>query len=119
MFPASDDHNIVTSSNEVALLAKVNGVLHSGVHIIQPSSVQSGLVIVERNAASEDLELPGHLGVPGHGQDGAVGLVLAHQVGGGPGGGQHDDGGGLALVGCQDCGDGCGGGVVTGRGVLQ
>ena len=114
MFPSSDDHNIVASSNEVALLSKVNGILHSGVNIIKPGSVQSGLVVVEWDASSEDLELSGHLGEPGHREDGAVGLVLAHQVRGGPGGGQHDDGGGLALVGGQDSGDGCGGGVVTG-----
>ena len=114
MFPSRDDHNIVPSSNEVALLAEVNGVLHPGVHIVQPGSVQSGLVVVEGDAASEDLELSGHLGVPGHREDGAVGLVLADEVGGGPGGGQHYDGRGLALVGGQDSGDGCGGGVVTG-----
>ena len=31
------------------------------------------------------------------GEDGAVGLVLAHDVGGGAGGGEHHDGGGLDL----------------------
>ena len=31
------------------------------------------------------------------GEDGAVGLVLAHDVGGGSGGGEHHDSGGLDL----------------------
>ena len=40
-------------------------------------------------------------------------------MGGGPAGGQHDDGRGLALVGGHDAGDGGGGGVVAGSGVLN
>ena len=48
-----------------------------------------------------------------------MGLVLADNVGGGPGGGQHHDGGGLDLVRCHDGGDGGGGGVSNLGRVLQ
>ena len=45
-----------------------------------------------------------------------MGFVLAHNVGGGPGGGQHYDGGGLDLVRGHDGGDGRGGGGVSNLG---
>ena len=39
-----------------------------------------------------------HICPPCDGENGAVRLVLGHNVRGGPGGGEHHDGGGLALV---------------------
>ena len=110
--PSCDNNHIVSNRDEVALLAEINGILNPGIHIIHPGSSWPLLLIVQGDAASEDLSLPGHLGEPGHGEDGAVGLVLADDVGGGPAGGQHHDGGGLALVGGHHGGDGGGGGVV-------
>ena len=50
--------------------------------------------------------------LPGHRDDGAVGLVLGHDMGGGPGGGQHHDGRRLALVGGEHRADGRGARVV-------
>ena len=117
--PPSDDDHVVSRGDELAPLAKVDGVLHSGVHVVHPGSLGSGLVVEQRDTAAVELELPGHLVEPGDGQDGTLRLVLADQVGGGPAGGQHDDGRGLALVGGHHAGDGGGGGVVTGPGVLQ
>ena len=97
MSPAGDNNDIVSSSDEITLLTKVNRVLDSSIHVIHPGSSRSVLLIEEWNTSSEHLELSRHLGEPGDGEDGTVGLVLADDVGGGPGGGQHHDGGGLDL----------------------
>ena len=117
--PAGDDDHVVSRGDELALLAKVDGVLNSRVHIVHPGSLGSGLLVQQGDAAPVELELASHLVEPGHGEDGALWPVLAHQVGGGPAGGQHDDGRGLALVGGHHAGDGGGGGVVAGSRVLQ
>ena len=113
--PSCDYNDVVSNGDEVAL-AKVNGVLDSRVNIVHPGSSWPLLLVEQGDAASEDLSLSGHLGEPGDREDGAVGLVLADDVRGGPGGGQHHDGGGLALVGGHHGGDGGGGGVVCDSG---
>ena len=90
--PAGDDDHVVSRGDELALLAKVDGVLNSRVHIVHPGSLGSGLLVQQRDTAAVELELAGHLVEPGDGEDGTLGLVLADQVGGGPTRGQHDDG---------------------------
>ena len=117
--PSCDNNHIVSNRDEVALLAEINGILNPGIHIIHPGSSWPLLLIVQGDAASEDLSLPGHLGEPGDGEDGAVGLVLADQVRGGATGGEDHDSRGFTLVGGEDSRDSSGGGVVTGRHVLQ
>ena len=62
--PARDDDHVVPCRNEVALLAKVDGVVDSGVHVVNPGAVRAGLLIVQGDAAAEHLGLPRHLGVP-------------------------------------------------------
>ena len=62
--PARDDHNVVAGRDEVALLAEVDGVVDSGVHVVNPGAVRAGLLIVQGDAAAEHLGLPRHLGVP-------------------------------------------------------
>ena len=62
--PARDDHHVVPCRDEVALLAEVDGVVDSGVHVVNPGAVRAGLLVVQRDAAAEHLGLPRHLGVP-------------------------------------------------------
>ena len=119
MSPAGDNNDIVSSSDEITLLTKVNRVLDSSINIIHPGSSRSVLLIEEWNTSSEHLELSRHLGEPGDGEDGTVGLVLADQVRGGATGGEDHDSRGFTLVGGEDSRDSSGGGVVTGRHVLE
>ena len=113
MSPSSNDNNIISGADKVALFAKVNSILNSGINIIHPCSLWSWLLIEQWNASSENLSLSRNLGESGHGQDGAVGLVLAHNVAGCTRCGQNNDGRGLGLVRSHHGRDGGGCGVVT------
>ena len=62
--PSCDNNHIVSNRDEVALLAEVDGVVDSGVHVVNPGAVRAGLLIVQGDAAAEHLGLPRHLGVP-------------------------------------------------------
>ena len=119
LLPPGDDNDVVPGSDEVAPLAEVDGVLHPVVDVLHPVGLAL-LLVEERDAASEDLHLPCHLSIPGQkldqritntycppcdGENGTVGFVLRYNVRGGPGGGEHHDGGGLALVRRQNSAD--------------
>ena len=62
--PAGDDDHVVSRGDELALLAEVDGVVDSGVHVVNPGAVRAGLLVVQGDAAAEHLGLPRHLGVP-------------------------------------------------------
>ena len=124
LLPSSDDNNIVSSPDEVAPLAKVDGVLDPVVDVLHPVGVAL-LLVQQWDAASEDLHLSRHLSVPlqtlmsmtssgeskhsyipCNREDGTVRLVLWDNVGGCSGSGEDNDGRSLALVGSQNCTDG-------------
>ena len=65
LLPSSDDDNVVSSPDEVAPLAKVDGILDPVVDVLHPVSIAL-LLIQQWDAPSEDLHLSCHLTIPLH-----------------------------------------------------